>query len=172
MHREEHRVGRHTNVTVQHCEDADGADHAKTGQQDKAPTKLTAKIQVGYGSIQFNAQATRVLCVWMDTHLTFEEHHNRCMKKARAAEPRLRLLTEVYGVVPGSIRAVQVPCVQAVAHYVSELWLGPWEVGRRDDLQLLLNRQSRSILGTVPTTRGGALMREPVLTHVPVTIDS
>jgi len=50
---------------------------------------LTAKIKVGNGFIQFNTEATRRLGVWMDAHLTFKEHHNQCMKKARAAEARL-----------------------------------------------------------------------------------
>jgi len=95
----------------------------------------------------------------MDAHLTFKEQHNRCMKKARAAEARLRTLTKTYGVVPESVRAVLVACVQAVALYGSKLWWDPREVGRRDDLQLLLNQQARSILGVLPTTPQGALMR-------------
>jgi hypothetical protein len=37
--------------------------------------KLTANIRVGNRSIQFNTQATLWLGVWMDTHLTFTEHH-------------------------------------------------------------------------------------------------
>jgi len=114
--------------------------------------KLTAEIRVGNGSIQFNAQATRWLGVWMDVHLTFKEHHNRCMKIARAAEARLRSLTKTYGVVPERVRAVQVACVQAVALSGSELWWHPREVGSQDDLQHLLNRLARSILGTLPTT--------------------
>ena len=43
----------------------------------------------------------------MDAHLTFKEHHNRCMKKAREADARLRTLTKTYGVVPESVRAIQ-----------------------------------------------------------------
>jgi len=76
----------------------------------------------------------------MDAHLTFKEHHNRCMKKARAPEARLWSLTKTYGIVPECVRAVQVACVQAVALYGSELWWDPKEVGRQDDLQLLQNR--------------------------------
>jgi hypothetical protein len=34
----------------------------------------------------------------MDAHLTFKEHHNQSLKKARAAEARLRTLTKTYGV--------------------------------------------------------------------------
>jgi len=101
--------------------------------------KLTAKIRVGNGTIRFNTQATRWLGVWMDAHLTFKEQHSRCMTKVRAAEARLRTLTKIYGVVPESVRAVQVACVPAVALYGSELWWEPREVGSRDDLQLLLN---------------------------------
>jgi len=54
--------------------------------------KLTAMIRVGNGIIRFNTQVTRCLGVWMDAHLTFKEQHNRCMKKARAAEARLRIV--------------------------------------------------------------------------------
>ena len=63
-------------------------------------------------------------------------------------------------------------CVQAVALYGSELWWEPREVGRREDLQLLLNRQARSILGALPPTPQGALMSELGLTPVPVLLDS
>jgi len=62
-------------------------------------------------------------------------------------------------------------CVQAVAQYGSELWWDPREVGRRDDLELLLNRQTRSMLGALPTTPRGALMRESGLTPPLVSLD-
>jgi hypothetical protein len=61
---------------------------------------LTAKIMVGNGFIRFNNQATRWLGVLMDSHLTFKEHHNRCMKLGEEAEARHRTLTKTYGVVP------------------------------------------------------------------------
>jgi hypothetical protein len=134
--------------------------------------KLTAKIRVASSVIRFNTQATRWLGGWMDVHLTFKEQHNRCMKKARAAEARLRTLTTTYGIVPESVRAVQVACIQAVALYGSELWWDPKDAGRRDDLQLLLNRQARSILGALPTTPRAALMRQLGLTPAPVVLDS
>jgi len=134
--------------------------------------KLTAKIRVGNMSIRFNPQATCWLGVWLDGHLTFQEHDNRCMRNARAAEAGLRTLTKTYSVVPRSVRAVQVPCVQAVAPYGSDLWWDPRRVGRRDDLQLHLNRQARSILDALPTTPRGALMRESGLTPAPVTLGS
>jgi hypothetical protein len=134
--------------------------------------KLTAKIHVGNGFVQFNKEATRWLGVWMDAHLTFKQHHNRCMKKARAAEAQLRALTKMHGIVPERVRAVQIASVQAIALYGSERWSDPREIGRREDLPLLLNRQAGSILGTLPTTPMGALMRESRLTPAPVALDA
>jgi hypothetical protein len=133
---------------------------------------LTAKIRVGDSFIRFNRHATHWLGFWMDAHLTLKEHHNRCMKKARAAGARVQTLTKTYGVVPESVRAVQVACVQAVAMYGSTLWWDPNEGGRPDDLQLLLNQQSRSIQGALPTNPRGALMRDCGLTPAPVILES
>jgi hypothetical protein len=101
----------------------------------------------------------------------FKEQHNRCLKKARAAEARLGTLTKTCGVVPESLRAIQVACVHVVALYGGELWWDPREVGRQDDLQLLLNRQARFFLGALPTTPRGALMTESVLTLAPGILD-
>jgi hypothetical protein len=67
---------------------------------------------------------------------------------------------------------IQVACVQVVARYGSELWWDPKEVGRRDDLQLLLNPQARSIIGALPTTPKGALMRDSGLTPAPVALNT
>jgi len=47
--------------------------------------KLAAKVSVKNGIIRFNTQATRCLAVSIDTHVRFNEQHNRCMKKASAA---------------------------------------------------------------------------------------
>jgi hypothetical protein len=74
------------------------------------------------------------------------------MMKARAAEARLRSLTKTNGGVRESVRAIQAVCVQAVGLYGSELWWDRREVGRRDDIQLLLNQQAMSIMGALPTT--------------------
>jgi len=100
----------------------------------------------------------------MDAHLPFKELYNRCMKRARAAEARLQTLTKAYSLVPESVRAIQVAGFQVVALYGSELWWDPRDVCRRDDHQHLLNRQARSILGVLPTTLWGALMRQSGLT--------
>ena len=135
-------------------------------------TAVTAKIKVGDGFVRFNKEATRWLGGWMDAHLTFKEHHNRCMKKARAAEARLRALTRMHGIIPERVRAIQFACIQAVALYGSELWWDQKETGRREDLQLLLDRQARSTLSALPTTPLGALMRDSGLTPAPVVLDS
>jgi len=135
-------------------------------------SKLTVKIRVGDGFVRFNRQATGWLGVWMDAQLTLKEHHNRYTKKARAAEARLRTLTKTYGAVPVSVRAVQVACIRAVALYGSEQLWDPNKAGRRDDLQLLLNQQARAILGALPTTPRGALMRDSGLTPAPLILES
>ena len=70
------------------------------------------------------------------------------------------------------MRAVQIACVQAVALYGSQLWWDPKDVSRRDDLQLLLNRQARSNLGALPTTPRGALIRDSGLTPAAVALDA
>jgi len=114
----------------------------------------------------------RWLSIWIDVHLTLKEYQNQWMKKARAAEARLWTLTKTHGVVSESLRGVHVACVQAVTQYWSELWWDPNGVGRWDDLQLLLNRQARTIMRTLPTTPRGALMRESGVTPKPVILDS
>jgi hypothetical protein len=80
--------------------------------------------------------------------------------------------TKTYSVVPDSVRAVHVASVQAVTLNRGKLRWDPRKSSKQDDLQLLLNRQGRSILGVLPTTTQGALMRESGLTSVPVTLDS
>jgi len=74
-------------------------------------------------------------------------------------------------IITARVRAIQIACVQAVALYGSELRWDPREIGRREDLQLLLNRQARSTLGALPMTPMGALMRESGLTLAPVALD-
>jgi hypothetical protein len=134
--------------------------------------KLTAKINVGNGLVRFNTAAPQRLGVWMDALLPFKEHHNRCMMKARAAEARLGVLTRMHGIIPEPVRAIQLACFQAVSLYGSKLWWDPREIGRREDLQLLLIRQDRSTLGGLPTTPMGALMRDSGLTPSPVALDA
>jgi len=82
--------------------------------------KLTANVKVSNGFIRFHKEVAQWLGVWIDTHLTGKEHHNCCMKKARAAEVGLRVFTRMHGISPVWVRAVQIACVQAVALSGSE----------------------------------------------------
>jgi hypothetical protein len=93
----------------------------RRGHKNHLRLKLTAKIKVADGFVRFNKDVTRWLGVWMDAHPTFKENHNRCMKKASAAESRLHVLTRMHGIIPELVRAVQIACVQAVALYGSGL---------------------------------------------------
>jgi len=65
----------------------------RRGHRTHLQPKLTTNMRVGSRVIRFNTQATRWLGVWLDANLTFKEQHNQCMKKARAADARLRTLT-------------------------------------------------------------------------------
>ena len=93
------------------------------------------------------------------------------MKNARAAEAQLLVLTKMHAIIPERVRAVQMACIQAVTLYGSELWWDQREIGRREDLQLLLNRQARSTLGALATTPMGAHIRESGLTSAPLALD-
>jgi len=100
------------------------------------------------------------------------KHDNRCMMESRAAQGRLRNCTETYGVVLESVRAIQVASSQVVSLYSRELWWNPKELGRRAGLQHLLNHQAKSVLGALPMTPRGALLRESGLTQMPEMLDS
>jgi hypothetical protein len=80
----------------------------RRGHKKHLRPKLTAIIRVRNGFVRCGREATRWLGVWIDAQLTFKEQHNQCMKKARAAEARLRSLTGAHGVVSACVRAVQV----------------------------------------------------------------
>jgi len=78
----------------------------------------------------------------------------------------------LYDGVPESLSAVQILCIEVVALYGSEHRWDSKEVGRQDDLQLLQNRQARSIMGVLLTTSQAALMRESGTTPSPVMLVS
>ena len=77
----------------------------------------------------------------------------------------------MHRIVPERVRAVPIGCVHAVALYGSELCWDPKEIGRREDLQLLLNWHARSTLGALPTTPLGLLIRDSGLTSTPEVLD-
>jgi hypothetical protein len=72
----------------------------RRGQKKHPGVELTSKIMVGNAFVRFNNEATQSLGVWMDTHLTFKEHHNQCMKNARDAEAPMHTHTGIHGIVP------------------------------------------------------------------------
>jgi hypothetical protein len=92
----------------------------RRGHKKYLRPKLTAKIKVGDGFVRCNRDATRWLGEWMDTHLTFKEHHSCSMMKARPAEARLHVLTRMHGIVPERVKAIQLACFQAVELYGSK----------------------------------------------------
>jgi len=68
----------------------------RRGHMKHVNRKLLPKIGVANGFVRYNKEVTRLLGDWMDAHQAFKVHPNRCMKKARATEARLRLLTRTY----------------------------------------------------------------------------
>jgi len=165
-------VGRQTRATVRHRKNGGGTIHTQTRPQETPPAKTDSKDK-DRRRVHTVQQAGDMVARRLDGCAPDAQGAPQpCMKKARETEARLRTLTKTYGVVPESVRAIQVACVQAVALYGSELWWDPSEAGRRDDLQLLLNRQARSTLGALPTTPRGALMRDSGLTPAPVILES
>jgi hypothetical protein len=79
----------------------------RRGHMKNLQPKLTFKIKVVNGFVQFKKEATSSLGVWMDAHLTFKEHHNRLMKKARVAEARIRIHRTMHGIILERARAIQ-----------------------------------------------------------------
>lgn len=119
----------------------------------------TAVIKLRNHEIRFNKDATRWLGIWLDSALSFREHKNVYLQKAKRAEARLRSLVGKQGLAPGLVRKVQIAVVQAVAIYGAELW---WKDQKSwsSDIQLLINRQARSITGMMKKAPIGVTVRE------------
>jgi ribonuclease HI len=127
-------------------------------RNDRLP-RLAQRIKVGRHEVRYNKDATRWLGIWLDSQLTFAEHHNVMMRKARGAQRELRRLSTQRGLTAGNVRKVQVACIQAVALYGSEVW---WkgQRNRLEDLQKMVNQQAREITGCLRTTPIGPLVKE------------
>lgn len=113
-------------------------------RRQKLTRLLDSRLRVGGETVLFKKDATRWFGVWLDSHLNFAFHFNERMKKAKAAEARIKGLSKTYGLCPGLVRRIQIAAVQSVALYGAELW---WK-GQKNyqkDLQKLINRQARSI---------------------------
>ncbi len=128
------------------------------------------RLKIGGEIVNFNKEATRWLGVWLDSHLSFASHVNERMKKAKAAEFRIKQLSKTYGLSPGLVRRIQIAAVQSVALYGAELW---WrnQKNYQKDLQKLINRQARSITGMYQSSPIPSLMSESGLLPAHVLLD-
>ena len=129
----------------------------KARHQKMAKQKLENQLRFGGETVFFDKNATRWLEVWLDSHLNFTAHVNGRMKKARAAELKIKGLSKIYELRPALVRKIQIAAVQSVALYGAELW---WK-GQKNyqkDLQKLINRQARSITGMHQSTPISSLM--------------
>lgn len=83
---------------------------------------LETRLRVAGETVLFKKNATQWLGVWPNSHLNFAFHFNERMKKAKAAEARIKELSKTYGLCPGLVRKIQIAAVQSVALYGAELW--------------------------------------------------
>jgi hypothetical protein len=127
-------------------------------------------IRIGSNQVRFNEEATRWLGVWLDAGLTFKHHQNFRLGRAKAAEARLKCLTNTHGLSPGLVRRIQIAAVQATALYGAELW---WknQVTYLNDTQRLINRQASAITGMFRSTPEESLVREAGLVPAKVLLD-
>ena len=134
--------------------------------------KQISETQLRFGgeTVFFNKEATRWLGVWLDSHLNFAAHVNERMKKARAAELRIKGLSKTYRLCPVLVQRIQIAAVQSVALYGAELW---WKGQKhfQKDLQKLINRQAQSIKGIYQSTPISPLMSESGLLPAHVLLD-
>lgn len=95
--------------------------------------------------------------------------NKRRLQSARGTEISLRRLTREYRLAPGNVRKALVATVTARALYASELWWGGetaskasvrGTLGRRTEIQLMINRLARATTGTLRTTPLGPLIKE------------
>lgn len=121
-------------------------------------------------TIPFNREATRWLGIWLDTGLELKEHYKIRLQKAQQAENRLRSISSNYGLAAGLVRRVQIAAVQSVVLYGAELW---WKGQKQaeEDLQKLINRQSRAITGALPSSPIDLLVREAAISPAKPLLD-
>ena len=99
---------------------------------------LETRLEIGGETVHFKKEPTRWLGVWLDSQLNFAFHVNEKMKKAKAAEIRIKGLGKSYGLYPALVRRIRIAALQSVALYGAELW---WK-GQKNyekDLQKLIN---------------------------------
>ena len=138
----------------------------KKAKEEVAATKLV----FGEQEVKFNDIATRWLGVWLDSGLTFVTHIRERVKRAQAAEARIRGLTRTYGLPPGLVRKIQIAAFQAIAFFGAEIW---WHGQKKHqaEIQKLLNRQGRAITGMYRSTPIAPLMSEAGLIPAKIMLD-
>lgn len=127
-------------------------------------------IQIKDYAINFNKNATRWLGIFLDTGLSLKEHYNIRFQKAKQKENKLKAISGTFGLASGLVRRVQIAAIQSVALYGAELW---WK-GQKDainELQKLINRQSRAITGALPTSPIDLLIKEAEMTPAEPLLD-
>jgi len=119
---------------------------------------MNARVRVRNHEVSCNKEATRWLGVWLDDMLTQNDHTERTLAKARKAQNTVRSLMKK-GLSSEGCKRIQVAAVQVVALYGSELWWHGQE-NRAQEVQKLLNEQSRRVTGCFGTTPQGASMND------------
>lgn len=140
-------------------------------RKSRLKEEMSAKVLTfGGHNIKFNDRATRWLGIWLDSGLTFATHINERLKKAHAAQARIRGLTKSYGLPPGLVRKIEIAAVQSIALFGAEIW---WrgQKTHQEELQKLLNKQARAITGMYQSTPIGPLMSESGLVPARMMLD-
>jgi hypothetical protein len=107
----------------------------------------------------------------MDAHLTLKDHHNRRMKKNRAAEAPLCALIKTHGIILDKVTATKIGYCQAVRISGCELCWDQRVIARLEDCQLLHNYQARLTCDEVTETSMDAQLRDSGLTSALVALD-
>jgi len=109
-------------------------------------------VRIGEQSFAIKHEATKWLGFWLDSKLSFKTHFENRMASAKGALQRVASLSRGNGGLSINLmRRVVVAAVTSVALYGSEVW---WrgQQDRENKLQLLLNRQARTITGLLRST--------------------
>jgi len=84
----------------------------------------TALVTAAASHVPFNKEASRLLGVWLDSHLTLRSHHAVWLIEGKKEIGMLRWFTGQTGLSPTNCRKVMTACVWSAAMFGSELW---WE---------------------------------------------
>jgi len=70
-----------------------------------------ATVQIGMVAVRFNKEATRWLCIWLDSQLTLKDHHAIRLAEGKKATARLKRLAGQMGLSPANCRKVKTACI-------------------------------------------------------------